>query len=146
MGLEDIVNFLLKPIESITRFVYDSCFVTEVQKEVIQKDGKNVTVSRKKYSGSDIQKAFETMGEDYRTVKEFLLKYTLRPVDTVAAATYNGVEAPVKALYETLDTKIFTPITKYVKENPWKTAALISLPLALYTSSLFYAAGYPLYA
>ena len=93
-----------------------------------------------------MQDALKTMGKDYLTVKEFLMKYSLRAVDTVAATAYDVVEAPVKALYDSLDKKVFTPITEYVKANPWKVALASSLVLGAYTSSLFYASGYPLFA
>ncbi|MDP3728559.1 MAG: hypothetical protein Q8R18_03850 [bacterium] len=145
MGLEDIVNFLLKPVESLGSIIYDICFTTKIDKVVTKKDGIEVISYKRTYSGSDLQKAFEIMGRDYLGVKEFLMKYTLRPVDTVAVTIYDVIEAPVKALYETLDKKVFTPSIELVKNNPWKVAGLVSLPLALYASSLFYAAGYPLY-
>ena len=115
MGLEDIVNFLLKPIESIVKKVAS-------------------------YAPKSMQEHLQVIGKDYLTVKEFLMKYTLRPVDTVAATAYDVIEAPVKALYETLDKKVFTPSIEYIQKNPWKVAGLLSIPLSLYAGSLFYAA------
>lgn len=120
MGLEDIVNFLLKPIENLVQKVMS-------------------------YALQSMQEALQAMGKDYLSVKEFLMKYTLRPVDTVSRIAYDVVEAPVKALYETLDKKVFTPVTEYVQKNPMKTAALITLPFALYLGSIFYVTGGSLY-
>ncbi len=146
MGLEDIVNFLLKPVEALAEIIYDVCFLIEVNKSVKKVDGKDIIIYSKKYSGSDIQKTFETMGKDYLTVKEFLMKYTFKLVDTVVSKTYDIIEEHLKVLNENLDKKVFTPLSEYVKKNPWKVATLVSLPFALYAGSLFYASGYPLYA
>ena len=74
------------------------------------------------------------------------MKYTFRSVDTVATTAYDIVEPALKVLYENIEKKVFTPITEYVKKNPWKVAGLVTLPLVLYVSSLFYVTGYPLYA
>jgi len=105
MGLEDIVNFLLKPIESIVKKVAS-------------------------YAPKSMQEHLQVIGKDYLTVKEFLMKYTLRPVDHVSRVAYDVVEAPVKALYEALDTKVFTPSLEYVKKNPRKVLGLgLALPL-----------------
>ena len=105
MGLEDIVNFLLKPVENLVEKVSS-------------------------YMPDSVQKVLKTIGSDYLTVKEFLMKYTLRPVDHVSRVAYDVVEAPVKALYEALDTKVFTPSLEYVKKNPRKVLGLgLALPL-----------------
>lgn len=116
MGLEDIVNFIFKPMESLAKKIAS-------------------------YAPQVLQEGLNAIGKDYLTVKEFLMNYTLKPVDKAARKAYDAIQPAAKIFCENLDKKIIGPAIDYVKKNPWKVAALVTLPLALY----LYAAYLPAY-
>ena len=78
MGLEDIVNFLVKPMEKLAQIVYG----------IVPESG--------------LKNVLGTIGKDYLSAKEVILKYSLRPVDT--ATKY-----------------VFTPFTKIYEAYPLST-------------------------
>lgn len=127
MALEDIVNFLLKPAEALASIVYDVCFTTEVE-STTQDDG--TKTYKKTYSGSKLQEACEIIRNDYRKAKDTLMKYTLRPVDTVLTGVYNLLENILKTTYTTIDKKVISPVSEYLHTHPWTWRAGASLALA----------------
>lgn len=85
MGLEAIVNSILAPIEKLAAKVAS-------------------------YMPGSVEKAFKAFGKDYSSVKEFLMHYTLRIVDTSA-----------KYVYDTSVKYVFQPLATLYKEHPYLT-------------------------
>lgn len=79
MGLEDLVNLILKPLEGVGQVVYDLCFATSRTKEACE--GK-VTYKYTYMTDNPFRKYFDNVKNGYKAVKEFTLKQTARRLDT----------------------------------------------------------------
>lgn len=142
MGLEDIVNFLMKPVEALASMVYDVCFTTKVAVST-GKDGKKSYT--RTYSGSTLQKACATMGSDYKKAKDTVMKYTLRPVDSVLSGVYNTVESILTTAYTALDKKVISPVSEYFYTHPWTWRAGAVLGMTTLALTGAYLAYVPMY-
>ena len=69
MGLEDLVNLILKPFEGVAQVVYDICFATDIKREV-GNDGK-VSYKVQYMENNPIRPLFDKVKEGYTTIKNF---------------------------------------------------------------------------
>ena len=78
MGLEDLVNLILKPFEGVAQIAYDVCFATDIKREV--KDGK-VSYKVIYMDNNPIRPLFDKVRDGYTTVKKFGQEQVSRRVD-----------------------------------------------------------------
>jgi len=79
MGLEDLVNLILKPFEGVAQVVYDVCFATDIKREV-GNDGK-VSYKVQYMENNPIRPLFDKVKEGYTTIKDFGQKHVSRRFD-----------------------------------------------------------------
>jgi hypothetical protein len=85
MGLEDIVQSVLAPVEKLAAKVAS-------------------------YMPAPIGKVCTAFAKDYNSLKEILLKYSLRPVDKAG-----------RYMYDFSTKYVFTPLNKLYQEYPYLT-------------------------
>jgi len=112
MGLEKLIDLLLKPIEGIAQAVYDAAYLEE---EVIEKGKDGKETIRKVYSSkpSELQHYLDLLRVDYKTSKDMAYDLTVRPVDKYAKAGYEKLKK----------TDIFKPFVDLYKAHPVLTTA-----------------------
>ena len=96
MGLEAIVNSVLAPLEKLAAKVAS-------------------------YMPGPVEKAFKAFGKDYSSVKEFLMRYSLRAVDTVG-----------NYVYDTSVKYVFQPLTTMYTEHPYLSILLGAFSLVYF--------------
>ena len=79
MGLEDLVNLVLKPFEGVAQIVYDACFATDIKREV-GKDGK-VSYKVSYTNENPIRAIFDYGKKAYTTSKNFVQEKVVRRLD-----------------------------------------------------------------
>ena len=94
MGLETLVNSILAPVEKL---------------------------AAKIASYIPGEKMFKAMGKDYLSVKEFLMKYSLRIVDTGS-----------KYVYDTSVTFVFNPLADMYQKHPYATVIIGAFSLVYF--------------
>ncbi|MBI5798046.1 hypothetical protein HZA98_04045 [Candidatus Woesearchaeota archaeon] len=107
MGLEDIINFLLKPVEGVARAVYGFAPATKPDEK-----GKPVRAFKEDLAA---------MGKDYMKAKNIVMGYTVKPMDRLG-----------DYVYKKLDSYVFTPLTKAYQNHPYGTLLFGSLMLLYY--------------
>jgi hypothetical protein len=79
MGLEDLVNLILKPLEGVAQLVYDACFAEDIKKEV-GKDGK-VAYKVKYTEKNSLRPYFDKIKTGYQAGKKFVQEKVVRKLD-----------------------------------------------------------------
>ncbi len=107
MGLEKLVNAILKPVEKLAGIVYDTVFATS------KIDDKGVTTN--KYSGGYAQRFFGAIGGAYKSLKEVIMNYSVKPVDKF-----------VDYSYAKMDKYFLQPLSKTYEAHPIITTLVLS--------------------
>lgn len=112
MGLEDLVNLLLKPIEGVAQLVYDVCFATKIERVVTNgKVSYNTT-----YSNNSLRPYFDRVKNAYGSVKKFVQEKVVRRLDSCALY-----------LEKYVNESIVKPVSEFYNKNKLFSWGLIGL-------------------
>jgi hypothetical protein len=87
MGLEKIVDMLLKPLEGVAQLVYDAVYL---EKEEIVKGSDGKESIKKVYSSkpSELKHYLDLLRVDYKTSKDMVYEMSVRPIDKFLKNVY----------------------------------------------------------
>ncbi len=112
MGLEDLVNLILKPFEGVAQLVYDACFATSIKKESV--DGK--VTYKTTYSNNSLRPYFDKVKNAYIAGKNFVQEKVVRRLDNCALY-----------LEKFVNEYMFKPVVDFYNKNKLLSLGLIGV-------------------